>query len=364
MIRLEVDLGSRSYPIHIGRSLLEHAACFQPYLAGRKVLIVSNDVVLRLHGERLRAGLAGVDVDELAIPDGEQHKNLATFGHILDRLVDGRHPRSTTVIAFGGGVVGDVAGFAAACYQRGVALIQVPTTLLAQVDSSVGGKTAVDHPGGKNLIGAFYQPQAVVADITTLNTLPERELRSGMAEIIKYGVIRDPAFFCWLEANVPALLARDEQALTHAIATSCAVKADVVGRDERESDLRAILNLGHTFGHAIETHTGFGAWLHGEAVAVGMLMAADLSVRLGWLDAADAARLRQLLVAAGLPVHPPAIAATDWLSLMAMDKKAAAGRIRLVLPRGIGTVTVTEDFAADALLATLGNPEPCAARPR
>jgi 3-dehydroquinate synthase len=360
MIRLQVDLGSRSYPIYIGRSLLEQPACLQPHVAARRVLVVSNECVLRLHGERLRAGLAGLDVDELAIADGEAHKNLATFAQILDVLVARRHSRSTTVVAFGGGVVGDVAGFAAACYQRGVDLVQVPTTLLAQVDSSVGGKTAVDHPGGKNLIGAFHQPRAVVADTTTLSTLPERELRAGLAEVIKYGVMRDAAFFAWLEAHLPSLLARDDAALTQAIATSCRIKADVVGRDERESDLRAILNLGHTFGHAIETLGGYGSWLHGEAVAAGIVMAADLSVRLGWLPAADGARIRALLAAAGLPVVPPSIARADWLSAMAMDKKAAAGRIRLVLPRAIGAVEVTEAFPADALAATLDCASPCA----
>ena len=339
-MRLEVELGDRSYPILIGSGLLDDPAPLQGWLTGSEVFVVTNTTVAPLCLEPVMASLDGLRVDSLVIDDGERFKNLAT----LERIID----------ALGGGVVGDLTGFAAACYQRGVDFIQIPTTLLAQVDSSIGGKTAVNHPRGKNMIGAFHQPRGVLVDTEVLRTLPGRELAAGLAEVIKYGCIRDAGFFDWLEASMPALLAREPQALIYAIRRSCEVKAAVVAADEREGGVRAILNFGHTFGHAIETHTGYSQWLHGEAVATGMVMAADLSQRLGWIPATDAARIRALVAAAGLPEQPPAdLGPESFLELMAVDKKVVDGRLRLVLLEALGEAVVSDRTDATALRATL-----------
>jgi 3-dehydroquinate synthase len=354
MKTLRVELGARSYPIHIGRGLLGRPELIGPYLAGTQVLVVSNEVVAPLYLERAVHSLAGFSVDTLVLPDGEAHKNLETLKRIFDALLECRHARDTTVVALGGGVIGDLAGFAAATYQRGVAMIQVPTTLLAQVDSSVGGKTGVNHPLGKNMIGAFHQPRCVLADTDTLSTLDDRQLRAGIAEVIKYGLIRDPELLAWIEANLVRLLARDPDALAFAIERSCRNKAEVVAGDERESGNRALLNLGHTFGHAIETGVGYGEWLHGEAVAAGMCLAADLSARLGWIGTEDAARVRSLIARAGLPGSPPrGLGPAQFLELMAVDKKVRAGRLRLVLLRGLGQAVVTDEFDPRELRATL-----------
>ena len=353
MERLHIDLGERSYPILIGPGLLHDAAVVGGSVAARDVLVVTNTTVAPLYLAHLERSLEGKRVASVALPDGEQFKTLETLARVFDALVERRLNRDACVIALGGGVVGDMAGFAAACYQRGVDYVQVPTTLLAQVDSSVGGKTGVNHPGGKNLIGAFHQPRAVVADTNTLKTLPPREFRAGLAEVIKYGLIADAAFLGWIEANLDALLRLDGAALAHAIRRSCEIKAEIVAEDEHEHGRRALLNLGHTFGHAIETATGYGEWLHGEAVGTGMLMAADLSHRLGWIEAADVGRIRALLERAGLPVVTPPIGAARALELMGMDKKVLAGRIRLVLMRRVGDGVVAGDYPADALQATL-----------
>jgi 3-dehydroquinate synthase len=353
MERLRIELGERSYPILIGPGLLHDAAVVGGSVAARDVLVVTNTTVAPLYLARLERALEGRRVASVALPDGERYKTLETLAQVFDALVERRLNRDACVVALGGGVVGDMAGFAAACYQRGVDYVQVPTTLLAQVDSSVGGKTGVNHPGGKNLIGAFHQPRAVVADTDTLETLPPREFRAGLAEVIKYGLIADAAFLGWIEANLDALLRLDGAALTHAIRRSCEIKAEIVAEDEREHGRRALLNLGHTFGHAIETATGYGEWLHGEAVGTGMLMAADLSCRLGWIGASDVARVRALLERAGLPVAAPPIGAGRALELMGMDKKVLAGRIRLVLMRKVGEGVVAGDYPADALQSTL-----------
>jgi 3-dehydroquinate synthase len=353
MERLRIDLGERSYPILIGPGLLHDAALVGGAVAARDVLVVTNTTVAPLYLAHLERSLEGKRVASVALPDGEQHKTLETLALVFDALVERRLNRDACVVALGGGVVGDMAGFAAACYQRGVDYVQVPTTLLAQVDSSVGGKTGVNHPGGKNLIGAFHQPLAVIADTDTLETLPPREFRAGLAEVIKYGLIADIAFLGWIEANLDGLLRLDGAVLAHAIRRSCEIKAEIVAEDEREHGRRALLNLGHTFGHAIETATGYGEWLHGEAVGTGMLMAADLSHRLGWIEATDVGRIRALLARAGLPVAAPPIGASRALELMGMDKKVLAGRIRLVLMRKVGEGVVSGDYPADALHATL-----------
>jgi 3-dehydroquinate synthase len=325
-------------------------------------MVVSNDVVAPLYLEKLLAGLSRYQHEVLILPDGEHHKTLDTTGLIFDRLLEKRFDRGCTLLALGGGVVGDITGFAAACYQRGVDFVQVPTTLLAQVDSSVGGKTGVNHPRGKNMIGAFHQPRCVIADTVTLDTLPEREYCAGLAEIVKYGLIGDADFFDWLEAQMPGLRSRDPEMLAHAIECSCADKAEIVSQDERESGVRALLNLGHTFGHAIEAGLGYGRWLHGEAVAVGTMLAADLSARLGWLDSAAVERVGALLQRAGLPVKPPAeLTPARLLELMAVDKKVAQGNLRLVLLRAIGRAVVSSDFSRSSLDQTLleafaGNP--------
>jgi 3-dehydroquinate synthase len=354
MKTLELDLGDRSYPIYIGTGLLARAELLTSYIHGARVAIVSNTTVAPLYLARVRAALTRYQPLDVILPDGEQHKTLEVLNRIFDALLQNRCDRQTTIIALGGGVVGDMAGFAAAVYQRGVPFIQVPTTLLAQVDSSVGGKTGVNHALGKNMIGAFYQPRAVVIDTDTLGTLPDRELSAGIAEIIKYGLIRDPEFFAWLEAHMDRLLARDPAALAEAIYRSCRNKAEVVVADEKEAGARALLNLGHTFGHAIETGMGYGAWLHGEAVAAGMVMAADLSRRLGWLKETEVTRIRALIERARLPVQaPPVLTATRFRELMSVDKKVLAGKLRLVLLKQLGEAVITADVPAAALDETL-----------
>ncbi len=355
MHTLHVDLGERSYPIYIGRDLLSDGELLSRHVGGGQVVVVSNDTVAPLYMERVHRALGERQlVTEVILPDGEEHKSLDTLSGIFDRVMADGHDRTTTFIALGGGVVGDVTGFAAASYQRGVNFIQVPTTLLAQVDSSVGGKTAVNHPLGKNMIGAFYQPRAVLIDLNTLHTLPAREFAAGLAEVIKYGLIRDSAFYDWLEEQLPRLLAREEAPLAEAIERSCAIKAEVVAADEREGGLRAILNLGHTFGHAIETGQGYGKWLHGEAVATGMLLALDLSARRGCIAPAEVTRLRALLSAAGLPVDPPHdMTAADFLALMKRDKKVVDGRLRLVLLDAIGAASIVDDASEEEVTALL-----------
>lgn len=354
MKTLTVDLGARSYPIHIGQNLLDDPALLAPHIHGRQVLVVSNETVAPLYLDRLLALLADFDVATVILPDGEQFKNLDTLNIIYTALLEHRLNRGCTLVALGGGVVGDITGFAAASYQRGVAFLQVPTTLLAQVDSSVGGKTGVNHALGKNMIGAFHQPGCVLIDTDTLDTLDDRQLAAGLAEVIKYGLIHDAGFFDWLEQNMAALKSRDKQTLAYAIERSCAIKAEIVAADERESGKRALLNLGHTFGHAIETGTGYGNWLHGEAVAAGMVMAADLSARHGWLAQADVERAANLISRAGLPTTPPEEMNTQqFLDLMAVDKKALDSGLRLVLLKSIGSAVVTADYQTDLLAATL-----------
>jgi 3-dehydroquinate synthase len=353
VLTLQVALAERSYPILIGQSLLGRGELLARHLQARDLLLVSNTTVAPLYAERVRASLPDRRIVDVRLPDGEQYKTLEYVSRVLDVLVANRFGRDAVVLALGGGVVGDLAGFAAACYQRGVAFAQLPTTLLAQVDSSVGGKTGVNHPGGKNLIGAFHQPCAVFADTTTLRTLPPRELRAGLAEVVKYGLVFDLSFLDWIEANVERLLALDDTALAHAIYRSCELKADVVRRDEREAGDRALLNLGHTFGHAIETATGYTEWLHGEAVAAGMVVAADMSSRLGMLPMGDVQRLRDLLQRIGLPVDAPKFGAARALDYMRVDKKVQSGRIRLVLLEQLGRARFTADYADDALHSTL-----------
>ena len=351
---LTVDLGERSYPIHIGTSLLAQPALLTEHINGDTVLIVSNTTVAPLYLAQVEAHLSDYRVETVVLPDGEQYKTLDVLNQVFDGLLGAKCSRQVTLIALGGGVIGDMTGFAAACYQRGVAFIQVPTTLLSQVDSSVGGKTAVNHPLGKNMIGAFYQPQCVIADTDTLNTLPDRELSSGLAEVIKYGLINDAEFFVWLEENMEGLRAREPALLAYAIARSCQDKADLVAQDEQEHGVRALLNLGHTFGHAIETEMGYGNWLHGEGVAAGMVMAADLSHRLGWLDAAAVQRTKTLLTRAGLPIAPPIeMTAAQFMQRMAVDKKVQQGHIRFVLMRDIGQAVISDDYDADKLAEML-----------
>ena len=355
MLSVNVALGNRSYPIYVGAGLLDRADLVSPHLRSGRVVVVTNEVVAPLYLDRLERALrgAGATATAIVLPDGEAHKDWLTLNRIFDGLLTGLADRGTTLMALGGGVIGDMTGFAAATYQRGVPYIQVPTTVLAQVDSSVGGKTAINHPLGKNMIGAFHQPRLVLADTATLNTLPERELRAGLAEIIKYGLIRDADFLAWLEANVAALLARDQVALTYAIERSCRNKATIVEADETEQGERALLNLGHTFGHAIETGLGYGKWLHGEAVAAGMMMAADLSRRLGWLADDDADRVRRLLQRAGLPVTGPSLGAARYLELMRHDKKVANGQLRLILLEGLGQAVVSAAASEAEIRATI-----------
>lgn len=354
MKTIEVQLGERSYPIYIGNDLLTDASLINNHLNTNQVLVVTNEVIAPLYLERLTAGLNAKDIDTVILPDGEQTKSLQYLDRIITRLMEKKFSRTCVLIALGGGVVGDLTGFAAACYQRGVRFIQIPTTLLAQVDSSVGGKTAVNHPLGKNMIGAFYQPAAVIADTGMLASLPERELSAGLAEVIKYGLIRDMSFYQWLQKNVEKLMDRDEQAMAYAIEQSCLNKAEVVSADERESGIRAILNLGHTFGHAIETALSYSEWLHGEAVGCGMLMAADLSCRQGYLEQQQVREIRELLLAAKLPIRIHSMVTLEqMLKNMKVDKKARDGVLYLVLLEAIGKAIVTADYEADALSETI-----------
>jgi 3-dehydroquinate synthase len=352
---LVVALAERSYPVHIGAALLTGIGHLLPNTRSGRAIIVTNQVVAAHHLERLQKGLERADIhhDLIVVPDGEAHKDWATLYDVHTRLLELQAERSTMLIALGGGVIGDLAGFAAATYQRGMPLVQIPTTLLAQVDSSVGGKTAVNHPLGKNMIGAFYQPSAVIIDSATLSTLPDREYASGLAEVVKYGAIRSPELFAWLESNVDPLLSRDEATLAQAIHESCRIKAEIIAADERETGERALLNFGHTFGHAIEVGTGYGAWLHGEAVAAGMVLAGELSVRVTGMPTAENRRLKQLLVRFGLPVDPPALGAERYLELMARDKKVDAGKLRLVLLEALGRPTIRTDILPSALRALL-----------
>ncbi len=354
MQTLTVDLGDRSYPIYIGPGLLRNKELYSPHIKGRQVLIVTNETVAPIYLDDVMYALTDYQVDTVILPDGEKYKDLDTLNMIFDELLDRRHNRTTTLIALGGGVIGDMTGFAAATYQRGVNFIQVPTTLLSQVDSSVGGKTAVNHALGKNMIGAFHQPQAVIADTDTLETLPLREMAAGMAEVIKYGLISDSEFYAWLQDNVAGLMSGDDESLAEAIYRSCENKASVVAQDEREGGIRATLNLGHTFGHAIEAHQGYGKWLHGEAVGAGMMMAADLSRRLGYLSEKDEHDLLRLLQAAHLPVKGPRdMSCDDYISRMAVDKKVLDGALRLVLLKGIGEAYITSEVPRDLLEETL-----------
>jgi len=354
MKTLDVALGERSYPIFIGNDVIDDPELIVPYLAGSQVMVVSNETVAPLYLDRIRAHFAKHRYAEVILPDGEEFKTLGILDRIFDALLRSRFDRRCTLVALGGGVVGDMTGFAAAIYQRGVAFIQIPTTLLAQVDSSVGGKTGVNHPLGKNMVGAFHQPRCVVADTATLETLDQRQLSAGLAEVIKYGLIQDRAFFEWLELNMDNLVARDPVALAYAIEVSCRDKAEVVAADERESGVRALLNLGHTFGHAIETGMGYGAWLHGEAVGAGMAMAADLSERMGWLDRGDVERIYAILRRASLPVVAPAeLSVSRFQELMSVDKKVIDGTLRLVLLEGIGKAVVSDGFSTQALVGTL-----------
>lgn len=374
---LTVALDERSYPIHIGCGLLGNAELWRPHLNPKMgAVVITNTTVAPLYLDKVMATLALLDCPAFSVvlPDGEEYKSWETLNTVFDALLEHRCERGTTLIALGGGVIGDLVGFAAACYQRGAPFIQVPTTLLSQVDSSVGGKTAINHPLGKNMIGAFYQPKLVLADLDTLDTLPPREMAAGMSEVIKYGLIRDEAFFLWLEQHAEGLMQRDKTLLAQAVHQSCAHKAEVVARDEREAGERALLNLGHTFGHAVETGMGYGAWLHGEAVAAGTVMAARLSHQLGWLDAAAVERIKALLQRVGLPVLGPWLAATPqdsavrYLDLMRHDKKVSAGILRLVLLKAIGQAVVSADADDTGILAAIvtdlaPKPDPAAIPP-
>ena len=355
MRTLKVDLGSRSYPIYIGENLLSKNDLLSQHVNGKQVVIISNDTVAPLYMNSLLDALKHSQIHRIILPDGESYKTLATIESIFDQLLEMRCARDVTVIALGGGVVGDIAGFASACYQRGVDFIQVPTTLLSQVDSSIGGKTGVNHPLGKNMIGAFYQPQCVLADIATLRTLPERELSAGLAEVIKYGLIANKPFFNWLENNIERILTLDSHAIEYAVEQSCLCKAEVVASDEHEKNgRRALLNLGHTFGHAIETGMGYGNWLHGEAVGCGMVIAAQFSAKLGWLSAQDVIKISSLIRAAKLPTQLPKELTPDkMIELMAIDKKVKDGKLHLVLLKDIGEAVLTSKFSQDLLFNTL-----------
>ena len=357
MRTLTVNIKDQPYPIHIGPGLLDRADLITPHLPQKRVAIVTNSAVGPLYCERLKTALsaAGVESFEIVLPDGEVHKNWQTLNQIFDQLIASRCERKTTLLALGGGVVGDMTGFAAATYQRGAPYIQIPTTLLAQVDSAVGGKTAINHPNGKNMIGAFYQPKLVLADTTLLDTLPQREFSAGLAEVIKYGLIRDVPFFEWLERNIEKLMARDTNAVIHAVYESCRNKAEVVAVDEKETGIRAILNLGHTFGHAIETATNYNTWLHGEAVAMGTALALDLSHRVGWITNDIVRRANELYINAELPFSWPALPVNQYLSLMSADKKVQDGKITLVLLRAVGTTVVTNDYPKETLISALSS---------
>lgn len=354
MQTLNVDLGSRSYPIFIGTDLLERSELIEPYVVGHQVMLVSNETVAPLYLEKVKHAFAKYQCETVVLPDGEQYKNLETLNFIFDALLEKRFERKCTLVALGGGVIGDMVGFAAACYQRGVAFIQIPTTLLAQVDSSVGGKTGVNHPLGKNMIGAFHQPRCVIADTNTLNTLEDRQLSAGLAEIIKYGLICDLPFFEWQEQNMSQLLDRDSKALAYAIDRSCQIKAEVVAADEREGGIRATLNFGHTFGHAIEAATGYGKWLHGEAVGTGMLLAADLSQRMGMLSEQDVQRIDNIVDRAQLPTRVPAnMDYASFMQYMSVDKKVEAGNIRFILLEAMGKALITANYDSELLMKTI-----------
>lgn len=353
--KIKVNLGDRSYNIHVGNGLADLCKLLVEHIPNKRVAIISNEIVAPLYLQKLQGELANSGIENVSVilPDGEKYKNIDTLNHIYNELLKNRCERSTPIIALGGGVVGDISGFAAATYLRGVPLLQIPTTLLSQVDSSVGGKTGINHELGKNMVGAFYQPQIVIADVNTLATLPDRELSAGLAEVIKYGLIRDISFMCWLEENMDALIMRDSGALTYAVTQSCKHKAEVVEADERESGERALLNLGHTFGHAIESGMGYGVWLHGEAVAAGTIMAADLSCRMGWLTAADVARVRNLFERAKLPVFSPNLGKEKYLNIMGMDKKVEGGKIRFVLLKSLGHAVIECEIPISKLHETL-----------
>ncbi|VAW63780.1 3-dehydroquinate synthase [hydrothermal vent metagenome] len=354
MISLNVDLGERSYPIHIGEGLLEQDKLITQHIAGNSALIISNETVAPLYMQAVENSLSDIRYKTLVLPDGEEHKNLTELNTIYTALLENRLDRNTTLIALGGGVIGDITGFAAASYQRGVHLIQIPTTLLSQVDSSVGGKTAVNHPLGKNMIGAFYQPKVVIADTHTLNTLEDRQLSSGLAEVIKYGLIRDIAFLEWLEENIDKLLDKNPAALACAIEHSCQNKAEIVAADEKENGQRALLNLGHTFGHAIETGMGYGTWLHGEAVAAGMVMAARLSCKLGWMAETEVDRVVNILERANLPVTAPVqMNADQFIELMSLDKKVSDGVLKLVLYKAPGKAVISKNYTETLLRETI-----------
>ncbi len=354
MERLNVELADRSYPISIGSGLLAQRDLFTQAIRGRRVMIVTNETVAPLYLQRLQQTLDGYQLDACVLPDGEAYKTLDSFGQIMTALLEGGHGRDTTIVALGGGVIGDLAGFAAASYQRGVAFIQIPTTLLSQVDSSVGGKTGVNHPLGKNMIGAFYQPKAVIIDTDCLATLPRRELSAGLAEVIKYGIIWDAEFFEWLERNIAGLLALDASLLIQAILRCCSIKADVVSQDETETGVRALLNLGHTFGHAIESEQGYGNWLHGEAVAAGTMLAARTALQLGLLNQAQVMRIRTLLAAVELPLSAPAdMDFPVFMRHMMRDKKVLAGKLRLILPTNIGQADLFSDVSETVLQAVI-----------
>ncbi|HTP60987.1 MAG TPA: 3-dehydroquinate synthase [Burkholderiales bacterium] len=355
MQTVSVTLGARSYPIHIGVGLLGEARLYAPYVENKRVAVVTNEMVAPLYLARVQQALAeaGAQSAPVLIEDGESAKGWKTLDRVIDALLKARLGRDALIVALGGGVVGDLAGFAAAVYQRGIPFIQAPTTLLAQVDSSVGGKTAINHARGKNLVGAFHQPLAVIADVSTLDSLPDRELRAGIAEVLKHAFILDLQFVVWLEANIDRLLARDRAALSHAVMRSCELKARIVAADERESGLRAILNFGHTFGHAIETGLGYGEWLHGEAVAAGMIMAAELSARAGTLRREDVVRVKQLIARAGLPARGPKLAPERYLELMQVDKKAAGGKVRFVLLETLGHAVLRADVDPHLVLQSI-----------
>jgi 3-dehydroquinate synthase len=354
MKKLLVSLDKRSYPIYIGSALLNQTDLYTQHIKSKQVLIVTNETIAPLYLDQVLNQLQGYQTEQMVLPDGEQFKTLDQIAKIFDKLLTSRFNRNATLIALGGGVIGDMGGFAAACYQRGIPFVQIPTTLLAQVDSSVGGKTGVNHPLGKNMIGAFYQPQCVIADADVLDTLDDRQLSAGLAEVIKYGLIRDYPFFEWLENNLDALLARDKESLAFAIERSCLNKAEIVAEDETETGVRATLNLGHTFGHAIETGVGYGEYLHGEAVAIGTCQAADLSKRKGWLTESEVQRIIALFGKAKLPVTPPADLATDTiLELMSVDKKNIDGQIRLILLEKIGKATLPVNIDLAVLKITL-----------
>jgi 3-dehydroquinate synthase len=354
MATLTVELGERSYPILIEANLLDHPEVLTTHLTTNKVVVVTNDVVDPLYFSIVKQALADYDVSKIVVPDGEQHKNLQSFEMIISKLLEMSAGRDTTLIALGGGVVGDLTGFVAASFQRGMPFIQIPTTLLSQVDSSVGGKTAVNHPLGKNMIGAFYQPKAVLIDTNSLSTLPKREFAAGMAEVIKYGVIYDADFFVWLEQNQQAIKHKKLEALQYMIARCCAIKAEIVAIDERESGLRAILNLGHTFGHAIEAEKGYGNWLHGEAVSAGIVLASAVATKMNWLEASEFSRIESLLQAFDLPtVSPNNMAYDDFFRHMRHDKKVQAGQLFFVIPKGIGKAVVTNEISEEVLRAIL-----------